>query len=88
MSPAEALAHEADHAHDDKTNHEKHEKRLNTPDSEYKNKEERRVIEGSEQDTAKKTGKELPKEGVTRKNHTSIDKFKVSDPTSSTRLEQ
>lgn len=85
MSPAEALAHEADHAHDDKTNHEK---RLNPPDSEYKNKEERRVIEGSEQDTAKKTGKELPKEGVPRKNHTSIDKFKVSAPTSSTRLEQ
>ena len=65
----EILNHEADHGIDDKTNHKEHvaNSRPNT-DSQYGTVEEKRVITGSEQDTAKKLGK-LKSDQVTRTNH-------------------
>lgn len=69
MAPMEILNHEADHGIDDKTNHKEHvaNSRPNT-DSQYGTVEEKRVITGSEQDTAKKLGK-LKSDQVTRTNH-------------------
>ena len=57
------VEHEADHAWDDFNNHKEHLERAATPDSQYSNAEERRVIEGSERMTAKKNGESV------RKNH-------------------
>ncbi len=53
-SPAVRLEHEFDHAMDDIRNHKKHKDRRDTPDNQYDNEEERRVIEGSEAETARK----------------------------------
>jgi len=47
---------------------EQQEKDRKTPDAQYGNKEEKRVIEGSEQETAKKLG-EIKEKEVTRKDH-------------------
>ena len=68
ISPATVIAHELDHgAHYDK---DKIAHRLGgtTFDADYKNKEEKRVIEGSEQRVARKL-KEIRAGEVTRKNH-------------------
>jgi len=68
-SPSTVLNHEADHAnkYDQDPKSYKKDKKRGT-DSKYGSKEERRVITGSEQDTAKKNGE--TKEGeVTRTNH-------------------
>ncbi len=53
QSPAIRLEHEFDHALDDLANHKDHEKRKDTPAGLYDNEEERRVIEGSETETAR-----------------------------------
>lgn len=68
MSPATVLNHEADHALQEITNRSQKKKDANTPDAQYGNKEEKRVIEGSEQDTAKKLG-EIKDGEVTRTDH-------------------
>jgi hypothetical protein len=68
MSPATVFDHEADHAVDAKTNPKEHEKNRDTPDKQYENKEEKRVISGSEQKTARANG-DTKKGQVTRKNH-------------------
>ena len=68
LSPAEVLNHEADHGLDDKTNPEHAKNSKIDTNNKYDSKEEERVIKGSEQDTAKKTGKKVPAEG-TRTNH-------------------
>ena len=72
LSPTAILDHELDHAVQKFSNPEQYNKDNNDPktseDSQYDTKEERRVIEGSEQRTAKALG--LTKEGqVTRTNH-------------------
>ncbi len=68
VSPSTILNHEADHANQELYNPEQKKTDKNTPDSQYGNKEEKRVIEGSEQSTAKKLGE--TKEGeVTRTDH-------------------
>ena len=54
QSPAVRLEHEFDHAVDDLYNHKIHEDRKELLDNQYDNKEERRVIKGSETKTAKK----------------------------------
>ena len=53
-SPAVRLEHEFDHAMDDLKNHKDHEDRKEVKDSQYENREERRVIIGNEAKTAKK----------------------------------
>lgn len=68
LTPTAILDHEADHALQYNVNTDQNLKDSNTPDPQYDTKEEKRVITGSEQDTAKKLG--LIKEGeVTRKDH-------------------
>ena len=68
-SPATILNHEADHANQFDKNPDKYKKdSKRKSDSQYDKKEERRVIEGSEQDTAKKNG-EIKEGQVTRNNH-------------------
>ncbi|NLF44343.1 MAG: hypothetical protein GX587_16750 [Bacteroidales bacterium] len=68
LSPTSILNHEVDHAlqHDQNPDQQKIDGK--TPDSQYGNKEEKRVIEGSEQKTAKKLG-EIKEGEVTRKDH-------------------
>jgi hypothetical protein len=68
LSPTTILNHEADHANQGiyHPNEKKVDKK--TPDSQYGNKEEKRVIEGSEQETAKKLG-EIKEGEVTRTDH-------------------
>lgn len=68
LSPATSVDHEFDHGIDDITSPDKHAERVSTPDNQYDTKEERRVITGSEQTTARANGEtkgNLP----TRKNH-------------------
>ena len=54
QSPAVRLEHEFDHALDDIHDHKKHKDRSDTQNAQYDNEEERRVIEGSEAETARK----------------------------------
>ena len=68
LSPATAFNHEADHAKEAITNPEQYKNDLSTRDGNYDNKEEKRVIQGSEQETANKNGETQPGE-VTRNDH-------------------
>ena len=79
MSPATLLEHEMSHAIDDADNHTLHTERTNTPDEQYGNKEEMRVIT-EERKIAKSRG-----EG-TRYNHKGYDIQTVS-PTSTREIE-
>ncbi|MDR1349057.1 MAG: hypothetical protein LBJ63_11655 [Prevotellaceae bacterium] len=68
-SPASVFDHEADHAVDAKTNPVQHETNAQYgTDNQYGTKEERRVITGSEQKTARANG-EIKSGQVTRTNH-------------------
>ena len=81
MSPATVLGHEIDHALSDKKDSVKHaENSKKGSDAKYDTKEEKRVIQGSEQTTAKKHGDIKPGE-VTRKDHGGSARF-APDPTS------
>jgi RHS repeat-associated protein len=68
LSPTSILNHEVDHALQHDKNPEQFKKDIRTPDSEYGNMEERRVITGSEQETAKNLG-EIKNDEVTREDH-------------------
>ena len=68
MSPAEVLNHEIDHASQKDKNPKQRINDTITPDADYDNKEEKRVITGSEQKTAKNMGK-LKEGEVTRTDH-------------------
>lgn len=68
MSPTEVLNHEIDHANQNDKNPEKQNQDKEPDGSSYVNKEEKRVITGSEQKTAKNMGK-LKKGEVTRTDH-------------------
>ena len=68
MSPVEVLNHEIDHALQHDTNPTQQRIDGQTYDPNYDNQEEKRVIMGSEQETARKLGK-LNTTGVTRNNH-------------------
>jgi len=83
LSPATLLGHEINHAvqDKDKSTHDQFIKDLKTPDEEYDNKEERRVITGSEQETALKHG-EIKKGEVTREDHSFKEILIMPDPTS------
>ncbi len=80
LSPTSVLSHEGDHALQKNTNPDQIKKDGNTPDKNYKNKEEKRVITGSEQETARKLG-EIKEGEVTRKNHRGAI-YMVDNPTS------
>ena len=68
LSPATGLAHEADHANDYFDNPQKHNTQSNTPDKKYGTTEEKRVITGSEQKTARANG-EIKRGQFTRTGH-------------------
>ena len=70
MSPVEVLNHEIDHALQHDLNSKQQLEDYNKKDDQYGNEEEKRVIEGSEQITAKKLEK-LKDDEVTRLNHNS-----------------
>ena len=59
---------EVDHALQHDQNADQYNTDSKKPDAQYTNKEEKRVIEGSEQETAKKLG-EIKAGEVTRKDH-------------------
>ena len=82
MSPASILNHEADHAEDDIKDHSNHIKNMKEKDESYDNKEERRVIRGSEQKTARKTGELRKNTTVTRRNHSMVAVIKTNSPIS------
>ena len=62
QSAATRLEHEFDHAVFDKMNHQQHRLRREVEDSQYENKEERRVITGSETKTAKANNESVRKD--------------------------
>ena len=68
LSPATGLAHEADHANDFFDNPQKNNAQSDTSDKKYGTAEEKRVITGSEQKTARANG-EIKKNQKTRTNH-------------------
>lgn len=71
LSPTTVLNHEFDHALQANKNHEQFMKDVNDTNQQYKNKEEKRVIENSEQETAKKLG-EIKENETTRLDHYAI----------------
>ncbi|HVW94861.1 MAG TPA: RHS repeat-associated core domain-containing protein [Mucilaginibacter sp.] len=81
LSPATLLGHELDHARQHDKNPKQQEKDSNTPDKQYDTKEEKRVITGSEQTTAKAHG-DIGEGEVTRTDHNMKSYIPVSDPTS------
>ena len=68
LSPVTVLNHEIDHALQYDKNPEQQNTDKNSLDENYGNKEEKRVITGSEQKTAKALG-EIESTEVTRTNH-------------------
>ncbi len=68
LSPATILDHESAHALNGINNAGKKSALSATPDKQYDNKEEKRVIEGPEQKTAR-GNREIPQNAVTRDNH-------------------
>lgn len=80
LSPMSVLNHEVDHALDHAAKGNAH-LTDNKPDAQYGNTEERRVITGSEQDTALKLGEIKPGE-VTRTDHRTGTLMSTPDPTS------
>jgi RHS repeat-associated protein len=74
QSPATQLEHEIDHALDEARNAHNHLERQNTPDPQYDTKEDRRVVTGSESETAKANGE------ATRRNHDGTP-YRTAGPT-------
>jgi RHS repeat-associated protein len=81
LSPTTILNHEVDHALQHDQNPEQYVNDMNSPDPNYGNKEEKRVITGSEQDTAKKLG-EIKEGDVTRTSHKGATLIPVTSSTS------
>jgi RHS repeat-associated protein len=80
MSPTAVLNHEVDHANQHDKNPVQYKKDRETKDVSYTNIEEKRVITGSEQETAQKLG-EVKEGEVTRKDHGG-SQFYTKGPTS------
>ena len=72
LSPATILDHEADHQLQRVRNPTQYDKDRKTPDKDYDNKEERRVITGREQKVAGALG-EIKKGQVTRRDHLGLN---------------
>ena len=83
ISPTTILNHELDHAVEDKTHPKEYDKNTDKKkgkDAQYDNKEERRVITGTEQKTALALGEIQPGQ-VTRRSH-KADWYPTAGPTS------
>ena len=72
LSPTTVLNHEADHALQELVNHQQKALDEITDDIQYDNLEEKRVIQGSEQRTAKALG-EIKEDEVTRTDHSATE---------------
>ncbi|NQX81904.1 MAG: RHS repeat-associated core domain-containing protein, partial [Flavobacteriaceae bacterium] len=72
LSPATILEHESDHAVDRVKNSKTHKNNVSTMDSNFKNKEEKRVINGNETKTAKANGEINKNAKSSRKNHKGV----------------
>lgn len=83
VSPATILNHEADHALQELYNPNQKKKDIKTHDAKYGNKEEKRVIEGTEQKTANKLG-EIGDGEVTRTDHDGFG-YETKGPTTTER---
>jgi RHS repeat-associated protein len=81
LSAATSLDHEGDHASDALADPFGHAVRERTPDANYTNAEEARVIKGSEQTTALGMG-EIKEGQVTRTDHSYSGTIETSDPLS------
>ena len=81
LSPASGLNHEADHAADAIKDPIGHAARTNTPDPNYDNAEEKRVIQGSEQSTSFLLG-ETKQGQTTRTDHDAVQIIITKDPMS------
>ena len=81
ISPATVLDHEDEHAAGNAKSPADFDKRRRTPDKQYENKEEKHVITGTEQKTAKALG-EINKGEKTREDHSGKDAVITNDPTS------
>ena len=81
MSPTTIINHEFDHAAGYDSDPKAFEERVHTPDANYKNAEEKRVITGSEQRTARALGDIGPNQ-VTRTDHGFKQVLFTTDPTS------
>lgn len=81
VSPATILSHESDHAIDYLNDAREHDSRFKTPDKNYRNNEERRVILGSEQKTARANG-ETTKGQLTRTSYDGKTVIVSGGPTS------
>ena len=77
LSPTTVLNHEADHALDDIENHAEHIRNKQTKDVDYRNKEERRVITGTETTTAIKLG-EIAEGEISREDHSGYETRTIS----------
>jgi RHS repeat-associated protein len=80
LSPTTVLNHEADHALDDIENPVEHNRNRKTSDANFDNKEERRVILGTETETAIKLG-EIEKGQISRDDHSGYE-TRTSSPIS------
>ena len=85
VSPATGFDHEADHAVNQKLYPDEYKKSTSTADSAYGDKEERRVITGSEQKTARANG-EINQKQVTRRNHRG--KFVITEGVTSNKINE
>jgi RHS repeat-associated protein len=81
LSPASVLNHEADHASDAIKDPAGHAARASTPDANYGNAEEKRVIQGTEQTTSVLLG-ETKQGQVTRTDHSANAIIITNDPMS------
>ncbi|KDN55708.1 RHS repeat-associated core domain-containing protein [Flavobacterium seoulense] len=81
ISATTILNHEGDHALEELTNKKQKDINKSTKDKDYDNLEEKRVIEGTEQLTAKALG-EIQDGEVTRMDHGGIEMKETKDPTS------
>ena len=83
ISPATILEHEFDHAVDHATNTSAHINRFKTKDSNWKNLEEKRVVQGSETKTARANGEISPNKKFSRNSYGKNGYFvPVEGPTS------
>ena len=86
ISPATVLNHEADHALQEYIHPIQKREDLKSSDIRYKNKEEKRVITGSEQETALKHG-EIKKGEITRTDHEGIRYYTKSPISTKSKFE-
>lgn len=88
LSPATVLEHELDHAYHSQNSPKEHKALKNTPDKDYTNLEEKRVITGNETYTARKKGEISPTKSQSRYSHGGNTWVKVKISTSTVPIKE